>query len=156
MRIRIEVEDKGLKSVYEFESQNIEGEALREKIIGYLSASGVFSEAEVRATACQNYDTGGTLMDRLERFIKFEFPSTWFTSQELRERYETVADDIKLSTVSTYLSRMNRDGLLERKGNRNNRQYRLIEENENRPEAASEHASEQNTYQQKRRAEGRW
>lgn len=47
-------------------------------------------------------------MDRLEHFIKFEFSNTWFTSQELRERYETVADDIKLSTVSTYLSRMNR------------------------------------------------
>jgi DNA-binding transcriptional regulator PaaX len=89
-------------------------------------------------------------MDRLERFIRFEFPNNWFTSQELRERYETVADDIKLSTVSTYLSRMNRDGLLERKGNRNNRQYKLIEEN--RPEATVE----QNTYQQKRRAEGRW
>lgn len=150
MRIRIEVEDKGLKSVYEFESQNMEGEALREKIIGYLTASGVFSEAEERAHTAQNYDTGGTLMDRLERFIKFEFPNNWFTSQELRERYETVADDIKLSTVSTYLSRMNRDGLLERKGNRNNRQYKLVEEN--RPEAAVE----QNTYQQKRRAEGRW
>ncbi len=150
MRIRIEVEDKGLKSVYEFESQNMEGEALREKIVGYLTASGVFSEAEGRTPTAQNYDTGGTLMDRLERFIRFEFPSNWFTSQELRERYETVADDIKLSTVSTYLSRMNRDNLLERKGNRNNRQYKLVEEN--RPEAAAE----QNAYQQKRRAEGRW
>jgi hypothetical protein len=150
MRIRIEVEDKGLKSVYEFESQNLEGEALRERIIGYLTASGVFAEAEERTPAAQSYDTGGTLMDRLERFIRFEFPSSWFTSQELRERYETVADDIKLSTVSTYLSRMNRDGMLERKGNRNNRQYKLIEEN--KPEAAVE----QNPYQQKRRVEGRW
>jgi hypothetical protein len=152
MRIRIEVEDKGLKSVYEFESQNMEGEALREKIIGYLTASGVFSEPEGQTASAQSYDTGGTLMDRLEKFIKFEFPSTWFTSQELRERYETVADDIKLSTVSTYLSRMNRDGLLERKGNRNNRQYRLIEEN--KPEGTAQNSS--STYQQKRRAEGRW
>lgn len=153
MRIRIEVEDKGLKSVYEFESQNLEGEALREKIIGYLTASGVFSEAEGHAPVAQSYDASGTLMDRLEKFIRFEFPGTWFTSQGLRERYETVADDIKLSTVSTYLSRMNRDGLLERKGNRNNRQYKLVEET--RPEAAMENNT-QNTYQQKRRAEGRW
>ncbi len=150
MRIRIEVDDKGLKSVYEFESQNIEGEALREKIIGYLTASGVFSEAEEHAQSAKSYDTGGTLMDRLERFIRFEFPNAWFTSQELRERYETVADDIKLSTVSTYLSRMNRDGLIERKGNRNNRQYKLIEE------SVPEGAAMQNSYQQKRRAEGRW
>lgn len=66
-------------------------------------------------------------MEKLGSFIKYEFSNTWFTTQELRERYETVADDIKLSTVSTYLSRMNRDGLLDRRGNRNNRQYRLIE-----------------------------
>ena len=42
MRIRIEIEDKGLKSSHEFESQNMDGEALREKIIGFLSASGIF------------------------------------------------------------------------------------------------------------------
>jgi DNA-binding transcriptional ArsR family regulator len=83
----------------------------------------------------------------LASFIKFEFSNTWFTTQELRERYETVADDIKLSTVSTYLSRMNRDGLLDRRGNRNNRQYRLLEEIE--PEMI------QNSYE-KRKVEGRW
>ncbi len=152
MRIRIEIEDKGLKSVYEFESQNMEGDALREKIVGYLTASGVFSEAEEAAQAAQAYDSSGTLMDRLEKFIKFEFPNAWFTSQELRERYETVADDIKLSTVSTYLSRMNRDGLLEKKGNRNNRQYRLIQESS--PEAVPQEGTYQS--QPKRRAEGRW
>lgn len=129
MRIRIEIEDEGLKSSHEFESQNMDGEALRDKIIGFLSASGVFEGKDEKGSIASTHDYGssGTLMDRLESFIKFEFSNTWFTSQELRERYETVADDIKLSTVSTYLSRMNRDGLLEKRGNRNNRQYRLIE-----------------------------
>jgi hypothetical protein len=42
MRIRIEIEDKSLKSSHEFESQNMDGEALRDRIIGFLSASGVF------------------------------------------------------------------------------------------------------------------
>jgi hypothetical protein len=130
MRIRIEIEDEGFKSSHEFESQNKGGEALREKIIGFLSASGIFEDKEEQATSAasaHNCGSVGTLMDRLESFIKFEFSNTWFTTQELRERYETVADDIKLSTVSTYLSRMNRDGLLDKRGNRNNRQYRLIE-----------------------------
>ena len=129
MRIRIEIENKGLKSSHEFESQNVDGETLRERIIGFLSASGVFEGAEERAApaAARDYSSGGTLMEKLGSFIRFEFSNTWFTTQELRERYETVADDIKLSTVSTYLSRMNRDGLLERRGNRNNRKYRLIE-----------------------------
>jgi hypothetical protein len=150
MRIRIEIEDTGFKSVHEFESQNMDGEALREKIIGFLTASGVFSDAEIQAPAARAYDIKGTLMDRLENFIKFEFPNAWFTSQELRERYETVMDDIKLSTVSTYLSRMNRDGMLERRGNRNNRQYRLVEE------SSGGLAESQNNYQSKRKAEGRW
>ena len=44
MRIRIEIEDGGLKSSHEFESQNRGGEALRDKIIGFLSASGIFED----------------------------------------------------------------------------------------------------------------
>jgi hypothetical protein len=133
MRIRIEIEDKGLKSSHEFESQNMDGGALREKIIGFLSASGVFEGAEEQGGSSANaHDySSGTLMDRLEGFVRYEFSNTWFTTQELRERYETIADDIKLSTVSTYLSRMNRDGILDRRGNRNNRQYRLIERSHN-------------------------
>ena len=152
MRIRIEIEDKGLKSSHEFESQNMDGEALREKIIGFLSASGIFEGTEERGTAGRDYSSG-TLMDRLESFLRFEFSNTWFTTQELRERYETVADDIKLSTVSTYLSRMNRDGLLDRRGNRNNRQYRLIENIE--PVALSQQNISQQSSYEKRRAEGR-
>ncbi len=157
MRIRIEIENKGLKSSHEFESQNMDGEALRDKIIGFLSASGVFEVTDERVAAIasgRDYSSGGTLMDRLESFIRFEYSNTWFTTQELRERYETVADDIKLSTVSTYLSRMNRDGLLDRRGNRNNRQYRLVEKIESE---MIQHPSihRQNT-DERRRAEGRW
>ena len=89
-------------------------------------------------------------MDRLENFISFEFPDIWFTTQQLRDKYETVSDDIKLSTVSTYLSRMNRDGMLERKGNRNNRQYRLI------TEVGTDLGSHEILQAKKRSAEGRW
>ncbi len=155
MRIRIEIEDGGLKSSYEFESQNMDKEALREKIIGFLSASSIFEGRDERAAIgpVPDYGSSGTLMDRLEKFIKYEFSNTWFTSQELRERYETVADDIKLSTVSTYLSRMNRDGLLEKRGNRNNRQYRLIESVE--PELMPNHNYQRQSSYEKRRAEGR-
>lgn len=148
MKIRIEIEDKDLKSSHEFESQNMDGEVLRDKIIGFLSASGVFEGNEGRAGVSRPLDSGGTLMDKLGSFIRFEFSNTWFTTQELREKYETVADDIKLSTVSTYLSRMNRDGLLERRGNRNNRQYRLI------AEIDQEIAHHQSSYD-RRKAEGR-
>jgi hypothetical protein len=155
MRIRIEIEDKGLKSSHEFESQNIDGEALRDRIIGFLSASGVFEgRGENAGSAGSAPDYGkGTLMERLEGFIRYEFSNTWFTTQELREKYETVADDIKLSTVSTYLSRMNRDGLLDKRGNRNNRHYRLIESIE--PEMISQNNYQRQNSYEKRRAESR-
>ena len=150
MRIRIEVEDKGLKSVYEFESQELGGDDLRDRIINYLTASDVFVEKESLSQSAHHYDASGTLMDRLEKFITFEFPGEWFTTQQLKDRYETVSDDIKLSTVSTYLSRMNRDGMLERTGNRNNRQYRLVQKV--RPELADHDILQS----KKRSAEGRW
>jgi DNA-binding transcriptional ArsR family regulator len=129
MRIRIEIEDKGLKSAHEFESKDMDAEILRERIITFLNAAGVFSESTPAAQppAYPIREAGGTLMGRLESFIRFELPNDWFTSQELRERFETLQDDIKISTVSTYLSRMNRDGILERRGNKNYRQYRLVE-----------------------------
>jgi hypothetical protein len=155
MRIRIEIEDKGLKSSHEFESQNMDGEALRDRIVGFLSASGIFEgrgESIASATSARDYSSG-TLMDRLESFIRHEFTNTWFTTQELRVRYETVADDIKLSTVSTYLSRMNHDGLLDKRGNRNNRQYRLMEIIE--PEMVSQHNYQRQTSYEKKRVESR-
>ena len=46
MRIRIEIEDGGFKSSHEFESQSIDKEALRDKIIGFLSASGIFDSKD--------------------------------------------------------------------------------------------------------------
>jgi DNA-binding transcriptional ArsR family regulator len=129
MRIRIEIEDKGLKSAHEFESKDMDAEILRERIISFLNAAGIFAESATAARSAPYpvHETGGTLMGRLENFIRLELPNDWFTSQELREKFETLEDDIKLSTVSTYLSRMNQEGILERRGNKNYRQYRLVE-----------------------------
>lgn len=69
-----------------------------------------------------------TLKERLEMFLRFEYPGVWFSSFEVKRHYESVYGKINLSTVSTYLARMHRDNLLERKGNHNQREYRFIEE----------------------------
>ncbi|MCX8206449.1 MAG: hypothetical protein N3G75_01265 [Methanothrix sp.] len=128
MKIAIEIDDNGLKAnmSFEFDKKCMDVAALREmladKIVDFLNIPGVISE---RAQPVSE-DQPKTLMDSLAEFIKYEFRDQWFTSQQLRERYETVRDDIKLSTVSTYLSRMHQDGLLDRRGNRNNREYRLL------------------------------
>lgn len=128
MKIAIEIDDNGLKAnmSFEFDKKCMDVDALREmladKIVDFLNIPGVVSE-RARPVA---EDQPKTLMDSLVEFIKYEFRDQWFTSQQLRERYETVRDDIKLSTVSTYLSRMHQDRILDRRGNRNNREYRLL------------------------------
>jgi len=58
-------------------------------------------------------------------FIKYDFDAEWFTSKDVKKAYEEKFDPIPLSTVSTYLARMYQEGILERRGNRNERRYRL-------------------------------
>lgn len=125
MKVKIEIEDGGMKSTHVFE-----GAIVREKIIDFLAAAGVFREGavEIPRAAQPKSEENRTLRDRLEIFVREEFPESWFSSNELRDRYEAVSEEIKLSTVSTYLSRMYYDGVLERRGNRTQRQYRLVTE----------------------------
>ena len=68
-----------------------------------------------------------SVRERLESFLKFEYPHVWFTSSDVKEHYGRIYDRINLSTVSTYLARMHNRGLLERRGNRMQREYRVQE-----------------------------
>ena len=71
-------------------------------------------------------DTKLTINERLELFLKYEYPRVWFSSHDIQQHYEKIYGAIKLSTVSTYLSRMFGKNLLERRGNRTQREYRYI------------------------------
>lgn len=70
-----------------------------------------------------------TIKERLSLFLKFEFSGQWFTSLVVKDQYERqYGEEIKLSTVSTYLTRLTGEGFLERCGNRVERKYRVIGE----------------------------
>lgn len=71
-------------------------------------------------------DSSLTINERLELFLKYEYPRVWFSSQDVQQHYERIYGSIKQSTVSTYLSRMYQKTLLERRGNRTQREYRYI------------------------------
>ena len=95
-----------------------------------------------------------TINERLELFLKYEYPRVWFSSQDIQEHYERIYGKIKLSTVSTYLSRMYRKNLLERRGNRTQREYRYIGDVGNDEEFVNENVNDNigyvppsNTYQ---------
>jgi hypothetical protein len=71
-------------------------------------------------------DTSLTINERLELFLKYEYPRIWFSSQDIQKQYERIYGEIKQSTVSTYLSRMFRKNILARRGNRTQREYKYV------------------------------
>jgi len=67
-----------------------------------------------------------TIMERLKLFLKFEYRNAWFGTVDVKDRYEKqYGEEIKISTVSTYLSRLHNEGYLERRGNKVEREYRI-------------------------------
>jgi hypothetical protein len=68
-----------------------------------------------------------SVRERLEAFLKFDYPHVWFTSMDVKKQYDRAYDHINLSTVSTYLARMYSQNKLERRGSRTQREYRLAE-----------------------------
>lgn len=68
-----------------------------------------------------------TLKERLRMFLKYEFNSQWFTTVQVKEKYDAMyGEEIKISTVSTYMTRLFNEGYLERRGNRIEREYHVI------------------------------
>ena len=67
-----------------------------------------------------------TIKDRLKLFLKFEYRNAWFGTVDVKDRYERqYSEEIKISTVSTYLSRLHNEGFLERRGNKVEREYSI-------------------------------
>jgi hypothetical protein len=96
-----------------------------------ISVAGKNPQAPSRTTATSSINGSGTLSikERLEMFLRFEYPRAWFSSLDVKRQYENVYGKIGLSTVSTYLARMCHENLLIRRGNRNQREYHFKEEN---------------------------
>ncbi len=116
--------DDGTKAFAEFSGDFLNVSAIR----FILSAAKIESEPFASKNGEDLPQESLTLKERLEMFLRFEYKGVWFSSLDVKRHYESVYGKINLSTVSTYLARMHRDNLLERKGNHNQREYRFIEE----------------------------
>ena len=109
-RIKIEFEDAD-GSKY---ALSLQGAVSREKVLKILDmvelvSNGVNNDKEERAI------TLNTSVGRLHQLIDNKFPLGAFTSGDLLEAYEDeYSRSVKLSTVSTYLSRMSDHGTLRR------------------------------------------
>ncbi len=120
--VYIDKED-GTKASAEFE-----GEYAVESAANFIH-SNMKSEVSLPSSKTSNIEETRPLplKERLELFLKFEYKDLWFTSMDVKKRYEAVYGKIGLSTVSTYLARMCRENKLIKRGNRNHREYKFEE-----------------------------
>jgi hypothetical protein len=101
----------------------VSGQFSKERILQII---GLF-EGPNQETSSTNDHVTRTSMDKIVGIIKSSYNNSWFTSKDISLMFhEQYHEQIKLSTISTYLSRMYANGYLERKGNRSCWQYRFI------------------------------
>ncbi len=137
MKVRLEIiDEKGDKTSMEFEG-DLSKDPIKEKILRFIEVIDLPSNNSVEPTSSapqkrsifKNISTESledlTIKERLKLFLYYEFSNEWFTSKEIKREYERKYERIGLSTVSTYLSRMYREGFLERRGNRVEREYKV-------------------------------
>ncbi len=128
MKVRVEVtNDGGLKT--SMESEGDLSEALKPIMIRNIIA---FLESQLSSSSvnipcdCDGEDL--TIKERLASFLRYDerAPKDWFTSSQIRRIYEEAyEEEVRLSTISTYLANLHSEGILMRKGSRARRQYQL-------------------------------
>jgi len=124
-RIRIDMEDTdGTK--YDIK---LEGNVTRDKILKVFEMMDLMNIEE--GTKTTNLDTIGA---KIWNIIDKHFPIGKFTSNEILEKYEDEYNEpIKLSVVSTYLSRFNSKDKIERSKSGRAWAYQTIKLTQKRP-----------------------
>ncbi|MBD3192174.1 MAG: hypothetical protein GF308_16140 [Candidatus Heimdallarchaeota archaeon] len=71
-----------------------------------------------------------SLIDRVKLLISTAFGmGSWFTTNDLCESFiDVYSVPLKTTTASTYLARIYQEGMLDRRGSRNERKYKLKKE----------------------------
>jgi len=142
MKINMEiVYDDGTKTTVSFEGALTKKRVLQ--MIEALDFQPTPAETSSRLTSqdfvqdiAQLSDETLTIKERLKLLLRYESSGIWFTSKEAKVHYERTFEHIPLSTVSTYLGRMYRAGILERRGSRVQREYRYVSKAPEEQEAA--------------------
>jgi predicted transcriptional regulator len=95
-------------------------------VTGKEVAGGVEEEKEIKIASIHDLISASKI-ESVASIIRNHYPEgDWFTSNEVCELYEIIfKEGIKMSTVSTYLSRLADEKLLNRKGNVSQRLYSI-------------------------------
>ncbi|MDY6931776.1 MAG: hypothetical protein SVJ22_07705, partial [Halobacteriota archaeon] len=111
MRIRIEIID----DLEDKTSMEFEGRLCKERLINFIEAYDFTiqeSDEKIQVPRSRGSEIEElTIKGRMESFLKFDYHNDWFTSLDVKQAYDSMYEEnINISTVSTYLSRMYRDG----------------------------------------------
>ena len=119
-RVKIDlISDDGSKI-----SISLEGNLTRDKVLQILDFVDLFEQSPTIGTVQE--DSNYSKFDKIQYLVRRRFPIGWFSSQEVMVAYEDALDEpIGLSTVSTYLARLTRRGLLKKTGSTVKRRYKL-------------------------------
>jgi hypothetical protein len=125
-KMRVELFDnEGNRYTIAFEGQVTRDKALRlldlVELLGGMPSEGATSGAG-------NVLTNSNLsrFEKVRLVLQKSFPLIWFSSKDVQAVYEQeLKEPISLSTVSTYLARMTKRGLLLRAGKSNNLKYKV-------------------------------
>ena len=125
-KMRVELFDsEGNRYTIAFEGQVTRDKALRlldlVELLGGMPSEGANSTAG-------NVLTNNSLsrFEKVRLVIQKSFPLVWFSSRDVQSVYEQeLKEPISLSTVSTYLARMTKRGLLLRAGESSNLKYKV-------------------------------
>jgi len=109
----------------------LEGETMKQvgSIVQNLEEIIGFNNEPVIKNSIQNNEiliADLTKIDQIKHIIYGSIRFGWFNSKDIQELYtHQIGHDISLSTVSTYLSRLVNNSVLEKRGSRAQLEYRL-------------------------------
>lgn len=141
IKIRMEVQDGKSKSNITFEGLSYaEARNRIDDFLSYAYRNEVFEpprepfKPEFLPEWIGEYDLDSlSQKDKVLILLKRKHPEGWVRSQQIKEEYEaTYAEQIKLSSLSTYLARFYNQGVMKRRGSRAQREYQFLEKGDSK------------------------
>jgi hypothetical protein len=121
-KMRIEIFSNGDRYTITFEGRITRDKALRLLDLVELLGGTPTVDAGLNRSASEM-----SKIEKVRLVAEKSFPVGWFSSKDLQSAYEKQFNElIRLSTVSTYLSRLADRGFFIKKGASNQRRYRIM------------------------------
>ena len=121
-KVRVEIFNNGDRYTITFE-----GQVTREKTLRLLDLVELLGGIPTMNSGSKGSVSELPKIERVRLVMEKQFPIGWFSSRDVQAAYEEKFNEpIRLSTVSTYLSRLADRGYLTKGGASNQRRYRNI------------------------------